>query len=649
MKIKLMEGIRRKFFYYPVVLVSLFFVLNLHGNSVKDRLYFTGTKVLTPSTMDKNKEFVSDADKIIDAELFASRVMPFPAKKQKDDLKESLSKCQDTKCIIQEAKKAGVVLVAVSEISFFSDSFKGMLKMIDADSGITVAEVVKTAKAEKPVEVYSVMTKELVKASRYYFSLKRISRSIDEIEGFNVSPFNPVVDLSTVVSAVSKNDEKKPEESKLITPEQMSEFHDLSNEKNKELIKTYENALRADRFGESDPQAASDGWKAVISLSLDGGLKDFSIKRSNDWHYFAKETKDRMLFNQIVAMEEENKLSPDVIVKLWQEYLASDPKAERGEYAKKRIELFSGGADLVNRYLTEKRMLYDSAKEAFSKNLETMGAESQVIEKKIDIILKFLESYGVVDADFTFIEGLIIKIPDENDRSAARASVFNKWTAEFFKNKCVSGQHQSCINAEKLYRKLEMSNESLKLQYDGCGKKIVELCTLSDQSKLGKPDDSTIGITAEEVTTAASESVKTDKKKEKTGNEFSKTHPYFWYGFTSSAAAVALGAISVYYGVASNRKFSSYNGKIDNLIKGKDEFQGYTDKEKISIIKKTDNLLNEGDRYRTIAVGTGVAAGTLFVTGLILMAIKKPELGKKTAIVFVPSKEGFFLGASFEY
>jgi len=700
---------------FIIVVYVLFCFSVISASEQKGRLYFEGTTVVVSANLNAQPEFVSKVDKIIDAELFSSRIMPFVGNREKAAIKEKISKCDKIECVLSEAKQNGVAVVVRSEISFLPDSFKGTLKMYETEQGHLLAEVTKIGMLDSPEKQYSEMVQEFVLESQFYFTFKGYSKGIDDFASFIVFPFDPVVDFANF--SVPEMTGSKVKESKVFPPEQMTEFHDLGKIKDRKLIALYEDALKADRLGDTEPANAMESWKKVSEIATDE-IKGFAIKRSNEWAYYYQNIKENELFKKNLENELEFQLFPEMAVKLWEDFLNLKPSPEREKIAKEKIAFYSQKLNPVKKYVDEKSKLLNIAKSINLKNMAAISSPKIKISRKIDMFLNFLDKYGSVDDDFIMLDGFIDKLPVENEKEVARRNVYNKWNSEFFRSKCSAGDFQACIIAEQIFRKIKDNNKAVAMQAEGCKKGILELCASLAHTKLTALNDpelktlaekscamgsakgctvlanfydiavevkprvkkyllykvsckrgfsqackgdiklEQIAVTAnQEPATAPVQSAnpETEKKqpvkekKERKPSEFLRTHPYFWYGFTSTIAGVALGIVSVYYGAEMNSKYSKYNEDIEKILNDLDDFKLFSKNEQIAIINRTEKQLSDGDKFKKIAIGTGIAGGALFVTGVILMAVKKPVAESKTQVTFIPSKDGFMVGAAFSF
>jgi len=692
-----------------IFLMVSFFIFNLFAEQEKGKLYFEGTKVVNSAIVNIHEQFASVANKTIDTELFVSRIMPFMNNEKKTEFQEKRSRCNNPKCKIRAAAESGVSLIVTSEISFASNSFKGTLTMTDTEYGTIVAEISKTASVENPEKIYVKMVKELITEAQYFFSLKRYTKKIDHIEGFSSSPFNPFVDLKLYSNDSGIKQEGIPARKNIFPPEKMSEFHDLGDKVGKDVIIAYENALRADRHGEETPLKAYDAWKKVYELSDLEKIKNFALVRANKWFGYNQEVKETESFRKNIVKEKEKQFFPDLIIEMWQKFLVEKPIEERAVYARKRIEVYSKRAKAIKKYVEEKNSLTAKAKAAYLKNIKAMSLELIQMSSKIDLLIKFIETYGVVDTDFYFLEKLINGIPSKSNRTLARKNLYNKWIAEFFRDKCVNMDSGACIISERIFRKIGEKTKAVKLQDEGCERGVLELCALSAETKLNRPNDLRLEELAEKSCFMGSglgcfvlsefykiavmkkpkvkkellyevscrrgykpacplkakpvfsglpliknkadfpkKPVNSKKNKKKTSGEFLKTHPYFWYGFSSLVVGTVLGITSISYGVKANDKYDTFNEKIEeeSLLYVSENFS-YSGRK--IYVNEVTALKDDGDKYKKIAIGTGIVGGALFITGVVLMAVKKSPKEEKTMITFIPSKQGFMLGASFRY
>ncbi|HQN74247.1 MAG TPA: hypothetical protein PLB16_12595, partial [bacterium] len=669
----------------------------------KGRLYFEGTKVVVSANLNAQPEFVAKVDKIIDAELFSSRIMPFVGNREKEVIKEKISKCDKIECVLSGAKQSGAAVFVRSEIAFLPDSFKGTLKMYETEQGHLLAEVTKIGSLDSPEKQYSEMVQDFVLASQFYFTFMGYSKGIDDFASFIITPFDPVVDFANF--SVPEMTGSKVQESKTFPPEQMTEFHDLGKIKDRKLIALYEDALKADRLGDTEPMKAVEAWKKVSEIA-EGEIKGFAIKRSNEWAYYFQNIKENELFKKSVENETEFQLFPEMIVMSWREFLKINPGEARAKTANEKIASYSQKHAPVKKYVDERTKLFDTAKSIYANNMDAIGSQKIKINRKIDMFLNFISKYGAVDYDFAMLDGFIDKLPSDEEKEVARRNVYNKWNAEFFKSKCSKNDFQACIIAEQIYRKIKDGNQAYSIQVEGCKKGVLELCASLAQTKLAALNDPELKTLAEKSCAMGSAKgcavlanfydiavsvkpkakkellykvscergfvpackgdvkleqsaavvsqqpvavsapavlpeVKKEKpvkeKKERKPSEFLKTHPYFWYGFTSTLAGAALGVVSIYYGISANDKYVRYNEEVNKIIDNIESFKNLSDEQQILKIRNIDKFVSDGDKYKKIAIGTGVAGGALFVTGIILMAVKKPAPDSKPVITFVPS------------
>lgn len=685
--------------------VFIFFCFTTFAAEEKGKLFFRGT-VIFPAISDSQVELIKNVDKIIDAELFSARLMPFSSDQENQILKEKSLKCLNIECIASEAEKLGISTIVTSEISIVSDSFKGTMKLYDVGFKTVVAEIQVTGSISDIENNYINLVKNLIAESQSYLVLKNYKKN-GNTEGFDFSQFNPIVVLKT--EKADGSPEQFQNETKLFPPQMMDEFHDLSDVKNKDLIDSYDQALRADRFGESEPEKATEAWRKVTALAEAGPIKDFSIKRGNEWFLYKKDLSDTEALKTILAKEPSYQLFPDVLVKMWKEYLLTNPGAPRNSFAEKRVAFYDGKASEIKRYTDERAELSRYMKTVYSKNQKAMNLNMVSVDKKVDILLKFLEVYGAVDNDFYYLSKMIDQISNENEKQLAKKNIFNKWNAEFFKNKCFKKDSQACIISEQLFSNIKVFTESSNLQSKGCSAGIPELCASFALSKFENPEDITVEEFAKkscatgsgkgcfilakfdelknfrkpvvpkdvllkiscergyvpacpnveqksinnnesaapvEIKKKTVESKKAEKKKDGTESIFLKTHPCFWYGFSSTLAGVALGAVSIYFGYWTDERYGAYNEGISPEKLREKINEPWIDKQEH--IKKTDENRSDGDAFKKVAIGAGIAGGALIITGTILMFVKKPQTDS-VKLSFAPSPEGFMAGASFSW
>ncbi|HQB09986.1 MAG TPA: hypothetical protein PLW37_08960 [bacterium] len=691
---------------------------NLFAQEDKDRLFFTGTNVIKAGGT-VNSGVIEKIDKLIDAELFASRMMPFVDNKTKNELKENVKGCNDEPCLIKKASLVNVKYIVVSNIDFIADSFRGILKLIDVNYGIEIAQVSKSGQINNIESVYTELIKDLVSKSSYFSLLKKMVKSSN-------GEYNPVLSMPGLDQIKQPEGSALPKIEKSEPPEQMSEFHDLSKETDKNLISLYDEALRAERLGDTDPGSAAKAWKKVYDLAREGSvIKKDSLRRSNLWAVYDKEIKEAKAFNTAVEFEKKMGLFPVNVVNVWNNFLKNNPREERKSYAQDRIKVYGNFSNVISEYLKNRNEFINESKEVALKNEKSMGLGLIKIDKKVELLIEYLFAYGSTQDGFDLLSLQIKKIPNQKDAEFASGSVFNKWNALFFETKCKNNDYKSCIISKNLFEYLNEKNKKEEIEKFGCDANVVDLCASFSESKgksgaeynevnkiaekscflgsghgcfvlgaLGLANNKNkeengrilkvacergyslacnkskselfiISIKSRESKVVEDKKVMPEKtptavkgvpkeeplKEEPAKKEsmFLKTHPYFWYGFTSTIAGVALGIVSIYYGLEMDSKYSKYNENTNKLLNDLENFKSLPESEQITIINKIEKQLSDGDKYKKIAIGTGVAGGALFVTGIILMAVKKPAAESKTQVTFIPSKDGFMVGAAFNF
>lgn len=671
------------------------------------KLFFKGT-VIFPAVSGTELNVVSGIDRIIDAELFAARLMPFTSEKENELMNQKMLSCQNIDCILNIAQNLKITTVITSDISIVSNGYNGKLRLYDTSFKTLVSEIALSGLIKDVENNYVNGVKLLVSESRIYLMLSKFSKR-ESVEEFMTSKFNPIVVFKNTGTELS---DQKGAQLKAFPPDKMTTFHDLNTVKNSNLVSAYEQALRADRLGESEPDKAIEAWKKVTSLADDGIIKDFSIKRSNEWFLFKKAAGDIEILKKNLEKEISYQFFPDTVLKMWKSFLITNPSSEMIPFIQKRISFYEEKSLEVKRYVEERAELTKHMKSAYSSSLKVMSLNIVGLDKKLQIILNFLEAYGSVDNDFYYLQNMIDKISNETERKTAKNSVFNKWTASFFKEKCKSKDFQACIISEQIFTKIIVFTESIVIQNNGCAEGVPELCASYANSKLENPND----IAVEEIAKKSclmgsgkgcfvmarfdelrnfrkplvskdvllrvscdrgyvpacpveekpekknetspiikdnkdagknsvfmSKKIVQDSAKKRPESEFLRTHPYFWYGFSSITGGVVLGIVSLYYGYWADHRYETFNDltKISKL-------ESVREDNKENYMKQAIDIKGEGDKYKGVAIGTGVLGGALIITGSVLTFLKKPAKDN-VKLSFIPSPEGFMAGATFSW
>ena len=126
-------------------------------------------------------------------------------------------------------------------------------------------------------------------------------------------------------------------------------------------------------------------------------------------------------------------------------------------------------------------------------------------------------------------------------------------------------------------------------------------------------------------------------------------HPHLKAGISLivAGAAIAAGGVAGFH-FASDKEFDKYKKMkdYDNAL------EAVTNGEKESeYLDRAKKYRNKANTYRSLEIAAGIIGGELFLTGIILTAIKaeKTDDVSITSISVSPSKEGFFASVGFEF
>ena len=126
-------------------------------------------------------------------------------------------------------------------------------------------------------------------------------------------------------------------------------------------------------------------------------------------------------------------------------------------------------------------------------------------------------------------------------------------------------------------------------------------------------------------------------------------HPHLKAGISLivAGAAIMAGGIAGFH-IASGKEFDKYKKMKDYDNAFEAVTNGENEEEYLNRAKKYRNKANT---YRSLEIAAGIIGGELFLTGIILTAIKAEKNNDVsiTNISVSPSKEGFFASVGFEF
>ena len=126
-------------------------------------------------------------------------------------------------------------------------------------------------------------------------------------------------------------------------------------------------------------------------------------------------------------------------------------------------------------------------------------------------------------------------------------------------------------------------------------------------------------------------------------------HPHLKAGISLIVigAAITAGGIAGFH-IASDKEFDKYKKMkdYDNAFEAVN--QGENESE---YLNRAKSYRKKANTYRSLEIAAGVIGGELFLTGIILTAIKEEKTDDVTitSISVSPSKEGFFASVGFEF
>ena len=126
-------------------------------------------------------------------------------------------------------------------------------------------------------------------------------------------------------------------------------------------------------------------------------------------------------------------------------------------------------------------------------------------------------------------------------------------------------------------------------------------------------------------------------------------HPHKKAGISLivAGAAIMAGGIAGFH-IASDKEFDKYKKMKDY----DNAFEAVTNGEKESeYLDRANNYRKKANTYRALEIAAGVIGGELFLTGIIMTAIKaeKTEDIALTNISVAPSNDGFYAAVGFEF
>ncbi len=127
-------------------------------------------------------------------------------------------------------------------------------------------------------------------------------------------------------------------------------------------------------------------------------------------------------------------------------------------------------------------------------------------------------------------------------------------------------------------------------------------------------------------------------------------HPHLKAGISLIivGAAVTAGGIAGFH-IASDKEFDKYKKMKDYDTAASAVAEGEKESE---YLDRAKNYRKKANTYRSLEIAAGVIGGELFLTGIILAAIKEKKTEKDvtlTNISAAPSRDGFYASVGFEF
>jgi len=465
----------------------------------------------------------------------------------------------------------------------------------------------------------------------------------------------------------------------------------------KNLNFVFEKAKTIDKYGKLFPDNAIKAWQKLTEIKNDNPYYEIAKERIKSWNQF----KDQIILYREMKQKFEKQRIEDQekLIKVLPLKVVTD--AQKRALMVKYLEIYApfyGIDDIENVFLRFKKKVVkhevkkgESAWDVYSKNSRDINS-SDNLSKQLLVLLydeslkkEMEEKCEMGKGSGCYISAALTEIenPEKSLAFFEKACVGgvvsacikagNIWyerkdekATQFFSDACAWESPEGChltaflteigfgvekqkIVAEKLYEKAcvdgyQISCIMLK-NLKTYGYSSDQVKNLVEKDNFNKKIVAAVGSDGEDLVKQVSKKVNisdtsvTVKVKE-------KYYPYKWAGISMVivGAGILIGGTTG-FAVASDSNYDKYtkwttDEKILESIAGGVSEEKYLD----SVNKYKD----KGDLYRTLSIVSGVAGGTIMITGIIIAAIpKEREVLKKVS--FITDGKGFYAGIGFDF
>jgi len=492
-------------------------------------------------------------------------------------------------------------------------------------------------------------------------------KTIEEIQAENAKKSSDEKKKSKADSVETKDSNAKAEDAEIT---EVPPFNEKAGRKidilevDPEIVAAYNEAVKVEKRDDiiNHPQEAIKVWEKVVRKTNDNPFLSIGEKRLSIWRGYYNYTKGAL---------EKNKKAKENIKKMLP--IGSISLRQKKEAVLKYIETYSSveGIDDILAILTEssakdvvKKIIADDSFKEISRTVIKTRCEngkgkdcytfSTLFEPGSLNEKKYLRES--CDLDHNPACEKIQQIRKEEKELKEKQELEKQRKIEEEKERKRIEAEKEKLRLEEERKKLELERERLRIEKEKADKirkeeEFKKLDAEKERKRIAAEKEKLRLEEEQKKIEQEKKELKAEAKAEKASaeprkqSEFLKTHPYFWYGLSATVAGAVLGAVSISYGAKTNKYYSDYN----DLLKEMEDSYNESYEVKKEYADRASKLLDDGDKFKMIAIGTGVAGGALIITGAVLMIVKKPKSENNLQLSFVPSEKGFMTGVSFSY
>lgn len=386
----------------------------------------------------------------------------------KEQKKESWKECKDQTCRVQLGQALSADTLLQSSINLFGGIYTLTVEMVDLAKEATI----KGAKAKfdgTETGLMAAIDKILLQIADRPVTFDPGTVQTKDVKGVEIG----TVSLSSLPAVQVENTPLVEIDNKTKINE-MKLPDVIETDVNPDILVLYDNALKADKSGKEQPEAAIEAWAKLVAYSTDNPYLKQAQQRLSEWKHFVRMRDLGARYKLLVAMDPYGKFFPEKIIALWRSMVKDANGTPYEEIATKRVLAWEDFTAKVKAYKDKQESFARQHGLDIEKLVKLLPLDLFNEGQKRSMLVRYLEAYapfyGVEDMDL-----ILDRLKDRNLIKRLRELVFNEFLNKEMYQKCEAGDAGACYIGGAL-KEIENPKEALNLFINACKNGVVNAC-----------------------------------------------------------------------------------------------------------------------------------------------------------------------------